>query len=94
MLRGRGGCALLSVLRGRFAAPRTKGAAGKRFRANAARFRARCNWFHVNLILSLASIRASRMGLAGLTATASTWAPGSSPGVTEEEGRSGLGDGC
>jgi hypothetical protein len=33
-------------------------------------------------------------GLAGLTATASTWAPGSSPGVTEKEGRSGLGDGC
>jgi len=33
------------------------------------------------------------MGLAGLTATASAWAPGSSPGATEE-GRPGLGDGC
>jgi hypothetical protein len=32
------------------------------------------------------------MDLARLAATASTWTPGSSPGVTEE-GRSGVGDG-
>ena len=61
--------------------------------------RARCIWLYADLILALPSASCAAlaahpgMRLAGLTATASTWVPGSSPGVTEE-GRSGLGDGC